>query len=91
MFFFIDFAVFFQLSASLTLKKSLFGSTPKKHLEAPFLYQWLGKLQDALVSKVIFTQFYVTSAIAIWWDLDFMSELAIVDTIPWVGGGGEGP
>ncbi|XP_078382047.1 KICSTOR subunit 2-like [Oculina patagonica] len=40
-----------ELSASLTLKKSLFGSTPKKHLEAPFLYQWLGKLQDALVSK----------------------------------------
>lgn len=42
----------FQLSASLTLKKSLFGSTPRKRLEAPFLYQWLGKLQDALVSKV---------------------------------------
>ena len=56
---FITFPVFFQLSASLTLKKSLFGSTPKKHVEAPFLYQWLGKLQDALVSKVIFIQFYV--------------------------------
>ena len=41
-----------QLSTSLTRKKSLFGSTPKKHIEAPFLYQWLGKLQDALVSKV---------------------------------------
>ena len=53
------FPMFFQLSASLTLKKSLFGSTPKKHVEAPFLYQWLGKLQDALVSKVIFIQFYV--------------------------------
>ena len=44
----------FQLGASLTLKKSLFGSTPRKRLEAPFLYQWLGKLQDALVSKVFF-------------------------------------
>jgi len=40
-----------ELSTSLTLKKSLFGSAPKKHIEAPFLYQWLGKLQDALVSK----------------------------------------
>ena len=44
----------FQLSASLNLKKSLFGGATKKHLEAPFLYHWLGKLQDALVSKVIF-------------------------------------
>lgn len=40
-----------ELGASLTLKKSLFGSTSKKHVEAPFLYQWLGKLQDAVVSK----------------------------------------
>ncbi|CAH3157003.1 unnamed protein product, partial [Porites evermanni] len=47
-----------ELSASLTLKKSLFGSTQKKHIEAPFLYQWLGKLQDALVSK--FTLYFYT-------------------------------
>ena len=76
MFFFIDFVVFVQLSASLTLKKSLFGSTPKKHLEAPFLYQWLGKLQDALVSKVIFIRPYARYR-AVIKGRDFMSELAI--------------
>lgn len=47
-----------ELLASLTIKKSLFGGAPKKHLEAPFLYQWLGKLQDALVSK--FTLYFFT-------------------------------
>ncbi|EDO29135.1 predicted protein [Nematostella vectensis] len=40
-----------DLSTSLSIKKSLFSSGPKKQMETPFLYLWISKLHAALVSK----------------------------------------
>ncbi|KAJ7361732.1 hypothetical protein OS493_014372 [Desmophyllum pertusum] len=70
-----------ELSASLTLKKSLFGSTPKKHLEAPFLYQWLGKLQDALVSKFTLYFYHILGRQTTPVDMKSLTARASIDYI----------
>ncbi|XP_031548841.1 KICSTOR complex protein C12orf66-like isoform X2 [Actinia tenebrosa] len=51
-----------ELSVSLSTKKSIFSSAPKKQAEAPFLYLWLNKLQASLVSKFTLYFFTILSA-----------------------------
>lgn len=70
-----------ELGASLTLKKSLFGSTPRKRLEAPFLYQWLGKLQDALVSKFTLYFYQILSRQTTPADMKSLTSRAGVDYV----------
>ncbi|KAK3697749.1 hypothetical protein QZH41_010301, partial [Actinostola sp. cb2023] len=47
-----------ELSTTMTTKKSIFSSAPKKQTESPFIYLWLSKLHAALVSK--FTLYFYT-------------------------------
>lgn len=70
-----------ELSTSLTRKKSLFGSTPKKHIEAPFLYQWLGKLQDALVSKFTLYFYYILGRQTTSMDMKSLISRASIDYV----------